>query len=257
MESPPAESSKVFPKNIIVRNRNIESIPIPSETGLISFIDFSNNPIRSIQNLPQLKNLEKIVGDNTLIESFEGVVEQPYLSILSLLDTPISKRKYFILMALIAFGHSLNVINDNAITTRDLDNQLKYGPIIHDYIFQGYIIESLKPTIILVKQSDGSKVSVSYSPSKSFFDLQENEKSIFSSPFSATTLSRRDFDDLVQSPHHKKIKPDPIDILNYHKAALEKFHGSLQGKKVALHQPAFDESSTIDIGSLNLSDNPE
>lgn len=255
MDLSPTQDTKVFPKSIIVPNKNLEEIPIPSDPTYVSFIDFANNPIKSFSNLPQLKNLEKIIGDNTLIDTFEGVVEQPYLSILSLVNTPISKRKYFILMALIAFGYSLKVINDNTITTRDLDSQLKYGPIIRDYIIQGYVIEHLRPEIILFKPSDESEITVPYSPSKSYFDPQENDRSIFSSPMSTTALSRKDFDDLVQSRHHQKVKPDPIDILNYHKAALERFHGSLQGKKVTLRQKAYDDNLSLELSKITVSEN--
>lgn len=254
MNLSPSQTSVVFPKSIIVPNQELENIPIPPDPSLVNFIDISGNPIKTLQSLPQLKNLEKIIGDNTLIESFEGVIEQPNLTIISLVNTPISKSKYFILMTLIAFGHSLNIVNDYAITTRDLDNQLKYNSIIHDYIFKGYIIEQLKPMITLIKPSDGSKLTLPYSPSKSYFDQVENEKSIFSSPMSTTSLTRKDFDDLVQSHHHKKVKPDPIDILNYHKAALERFHGSLQKKKFHSHQSTFDDNVSIDISKFSVSE---
>ncbi|KAK8894033.1 hypothetical protein M9Y10_022465 [Tritrichomonas musculus] len=247
-------SSKVYPRTIIVPNQNLEDIPIPSDPILVSYIDCSNNPIKTFKKLPQLKNLEKILGDNTLLESFEGVVEQPSLAVLSLSNTPISEHKYFVLMALIAFGHSLQVVNDEVITTRDLDNQLKYGPIIRDHIFKGYIIARLKPVIELVKPDDGSKLTLSYSPTKSYFSSGEKESNIFNSPMSSISLTKKDFDELVKPHHVKKIQRDPIDILNYHKAAVARFQGSLQREKYFLRQHAFDENTSLDLSKISVND---
>ncbi|OHT01113.1 hypothetical protein TRFO_01703 [Tritrichomonas foetus] len=217
-----------YPKKLIVPNQKLHQIPIPKNPTRISFIDFSNNPIKSLSNLPQITTLEKLSGDDTKINSFYGVVEQPHLTSLSLFNTPISQCKYFKLMASIAFGHALKIVNDDPLTIRDLDDQFRYGPIIRKHLVQGYIIESLTPTIDLRSTIDNSRLTLLYKPSKSYFDINDEEE---------------DIDDVVLSAFKsapRRVSRDPVDILNYHKAALEKFQSCYSGKRVPFPSPQQD-----------------
>ena len=217
-----------YPKELIVPNQNLEFIPIPENPNRLSRIDISENPIRTLENIPKINTLLEIIGNNTNIDSFYGVSEQPHLTTLSLINTPISQNPYFKMMASIVFGHSLKFVNNEALTIKDLDDQLRYGPTLRKYLFEGFVINTLEPTIQLYNPSNDITETVNFKPSRSFLDPVKEEE---------------DINDIVLSafkPKQNKQRRDPIDILNYHKKALAKFQSNYTGRKVPFPSPQQD-----------------
>lgn len=220
----PEKTNIPFFKHVIISDSNLTNIDIPSDHMRISLIDLSNNPIESFSSLPLLINLETIIANDTLINTFEGVVEQPRISSLFLFNTPIASSHYFYLMALIAFGHTLKVINNEQVTLQNLDDHLKYAPLLRQYICRGYLIINLDPSISLFNPNTKSQMNFTAHPSQSFFEIRSDKQ-------------EENLDEFVISsvcPSKRKNRPDPITILKHHKNQLTKFH-TIQKRQISLH----------------------
>lgn len=129
-------------------NKNLKAIPVEKLPNALENLSISNNPISDLSILPRFHTLLRLSCDGTLIFTFEGVVDQPRLNSVSLINTPISTLPCFRLMASIAFGRSVVMINGEPLSISDGILRDTYGPVIKSWLFKGYVVISLDPLII-------------------------------------------------------------------------------------------------------------
>jgi len=116
-------------------------------------IDVSNNPIKDFTGLSQHIKVHTVRANNSLIESFKGSENMPSLEVLMLNNTPVSKSSHFITMALIAFGHKLQVINGIFIGEKQRKTANDISSRVRKLIFEGYIIVSIEPLLVKLPNS--------------------------------------------------------------------------------------------------------
>ena len=128
--------------------KNLQAISASDIPKKIEILDLSNNSIQNLRNLPRIPTLNKLICSNTMIFTFDGVVDQPRLSIVDFRNTPLTILPYYRIMASIAFGRSVDVIDDISISVNEIALRDKIGPITKRFIVEGYCIMSLDPIIL-------------------------------------------------------------------------------------------------------------
>ena len=129
--------------------RKLTEIPqIPKGTRLLK-LNVSNNPITDLRGMNQYRCLEALIADNTKLLSFKGAVPQQKMTQISAKKTPLGSLRLFPLMALIAFGDDLTVINDQTVTDSQRLRASKLRPFIADYLIDGWVVMSLCPVVLL------------------------------------------------------------------------------------------------------------
>ena len=141
----------------------ITGIKFPENTLLINLQD---NELASLDGLPTIKTLRYLQLDGNPIKSFAATKAQPGLRWLSLKGAPITKNPYFTLMALIAFGPNVVVINNTKVD-EFLQNMAKaMTHRLRPSIRQGLVISNLKP-LRMYKPSTRHKTAVPDQPKTS------------------------------------------------------------------------------------------
>lgn len=198
-------------------NKNLSTIPVEKLPIGLENLSLSNNPITDISCLPKFHCLVRLSLDGTLIYTFEGVVDQPRLSSVSLINTPISTLQYFRLMASVAFGRSVVVINGEPLSILDETLRDTYGPIIKSWIFQGYVVISIEP-LVLYNPKTKEKRNIYLGPIGSDFVDVTNEKG------EMDELVDEVINDIHSHANPRKPKRSPIKMsynqsqkLNYYK----------------------------------------
>lgn len=141
----------------------ITGIKFPENTLLINL---QGNELASLDGLPTIRTLRYLQLDGNPIKSFAATKAQPGLRWLSLKGAPITKNPYFTLMALIAFGPNVVVINNTKIDEY-LQNMAKaMTHRLRPSIRQGLVIANLKP-LRMYKPSTKHKTAVPDQPKTS------------------------------------------------------------------------------------------
>ena len=129
-------------------SKEYTSIPASEIPKGIETLDISNNPLINLKNLPRIPTLTKIVCTNSTLFSFEGAVDEPRLSVIDFQNCPVSVLPYYRLMASIAFGRTVDVIDDISLSVYEISLRDKYGPVIKRYVVDGYCLMSIEPIIL-------------------------------------------------------------------------------------------------------------
>ncbi|EAX92591.1 hypothetical protein TVAG_496250 [Trichomonas vaginalis G3] len=108
-------------------------------------VNLSHNPINTFDSLPQLSNVQNLIFDDTKLESFLKCRLQPEIESFSCLNTPLASSKFLPLMAIIAFGENVKVVNGSKVTQKTLKEAQTYHEELYPYIVEGWVITSLSP----------------------------------------------------------------------------------------------------------------
>lgn len=149
------ESTRLW---LMMPNRRLRRIPVQMIPARVKVLDFSENPITTISEIPSLPHLEKLTCRDTNISTFAGVREQPSLYSLDMRDSPISSYKFFNAMASIVFGRSLTIINGTFISSSDETVRDSIGPMIRSKLTRGLILVETNPVTLYDPQADKEMV---------------------------------------------------------------------------------------------------
>jgi len=127
------------------RLKKIDPDDIPKNTETL---DLSNNFLKSLEFLPDLPLLNKLVLDSNPLFTLKGAFSMKRLIEIELRGTPLSILPYYRLTIAMAFGRSVSKINDTSLTLEEIELRDEYAPICYADVIQGYVIINLKPLIL-------------------------------------------------------------------------------------------------------------
>ena len=154
-------------------NKGLNIFPNFEEINNLEFLDLSNNPINSFKTLSQSLILKELILNNTLIENFEGAPNLPNLITISLINTPISNHKTFLIMCLVVFGFQLKEINKIKITNDLIIKSNNLKDLIRPSLISGWILETELPIVLLnLKTNKRIKMSLSDKNNEKNSDLK-------------------------------------------------------------------------------------
>ncbi|OHT15124.1 hypothetical protein TRFO_14487 [Tritrichomonas foetus] len=129
--------------------QDLTSFPPANALSSYASLSFENNPIYSLEGLESLFNLKSLNLSGTEIESFQGVCVQPNIERIYIKNTPLSQLHNVRIMCMIAFGPTLQAVDNSPLTT--FEN--KIGKFLFNqmnpYLKDGWIIIGLYPLKIL------------------------------------------------------------------------------------------------------------
>ncbi|EAY20758.1 hypothetical protein TVAG_391420 [Trichomonas vaginalis G3] len=125
-------------------NKKLHKIPeIPNDD--FTMLVLASNPLKTFNGLNSYENLHELSVNKTKIETFEGAVEIPHLQKFTCYQAPLEKINYLRIMAIIAFGKSLIVVNNVPIPEKERQFADQYADTIRTYIQSGFVITSMNP----------------------------------------------------------------------------------------------------------------
>lgn len=188
--------SRVFTSTVLAE---FPKIPPKSE---INEIIIANTPISSFKGMESNESLETLNCDNTKIKSFEGACYQPNLVSINLGNTPVQKYTHYRIMALVAFGNSLRIIDHVTVKKHERISSKQIAEQIREYIRSGWILMMHTPLKLVHSETRARKViynkiaqedrSEYFPPTSSYgrFSVARSRA------FSPNSKSRLHFDDL-------------------------------------------------------------
>lgn len=145
-------------KRVILHSRNLKEIPITKKIESATELYLDKNPITSLANLPSIPCLQVLSLSHTKIESFKGAKEQPSLTSLIMLNSPLGADQFFRVMALIVYGNQVNKINNAKIPSESLKLADHLRPHIKDLLLAGWTITSVSPVKLINRETRERKV---------------------------------------------------------------------------------------------------
>lgn len=140
-----SDSSSVSIANGNFSQKNLSSFPPFMDISQYESLDFSFNPINSLETLPVLPLLESLNLEGTKLDSFSNAQRQPTLKSLNLINTPISFFSGFKIMSVIIFGSGLTEVNGQRITPQELAIAEKLLPRLRTLLLNGWILTNIDP----------------------------------------------------------------------------------------------------------------
>ncbi|KAH7814931.1 uncharacterized protein MONOS_14286 [Monocercomonoides exilis] len=130
-------------------------------THNISILYLQMNHFTTFDHFPVLLHLKELYMAGTQLASLHGLRKQPQIKLFDCQRTPFSKNPHFRLMSLISFGSTLFKINDVPITSKERGESVVYGPLLYDFLNEGFLIRSVpeKPVTFFKINVDDEKVS--------------------------------------------------------------------------------------------------
>lgn len=122
---------------------DVKGCPIISIEGLkithkTLYLDISSTEIRSLSGLKKNK-IAKLIANSTKISNLKGFAALEGCYSISLLSTPVSKHKNFVLSLYILLGDQLTSINGKTIPNSIKQRAKKYPPIAKKLINEGWM----------------------------------------------------------------------------------------------------------------------
>lgn len=108
-------------------------------------VNLSHNPIATLEFLPTLTDFRALIFDDTKLESLLKAVPQPEIEQFSCINAPLAANKFLPIMAVIAFGTNLKVVNGTKITPKIIKDAQTLQVDLYPYIIEGWVIASLSP----------------------------------------------------------------------------------------------------------------
>lgn len=142
-------------------DKDLEELPEIDSPDYVTVLNLSNNPIKSLKGFPQMPNLEELYLDSTDLANFEGAVELPNLKKLSIQGAPILEHKYFLFMALLAFGTQIKEINGRAVKDTVIEKAENLIQKYRQSVQNGEVIENFEE-----QDESKSEISTNSTPSK-------------------------------------------------------------------------------------------
>jgi hypothetical protein len=131
-------------------NRGLHAIPVIKRAPQFISLDLSDNPLRDFTGLPALPFLKVLRVDNTDIQSFKGALLFPSLETLSIREAPVTRNPHFTLMALLAFGTTVTVLNGRYLSAERIRPAL--DPEVRRWFLpwlrEGYVIVDLQQKLV-------------------------------------------------------------------------------------------------------------
>jgi len=136
-----------------LRNRGIRTLNNMDLSQFSGSIDLSQNPISTLEVIPELIGFTELNMDDTKIASFYGAKSQPSLLSFSCRNTPISYAKFLKHMAVIVFGDELNYINGLIISKSIKTEAKERRNSLKEYLTNGWILTSVTPMRLIDQQT--------------------------------------------------------------------------------------------------------
>lgn len=145
-EELPKEATTITHKSF--SQLNMKQFPSFKVMFQYASLSFSSNPIDSWKTLPSLPFLKYLEMNNTKISSFQYAQKQPTIETINLKNTPISNYAHFQLMAIIAFGRTLKILNGSRIPLQIRRRGHELASSLYPYLFNSWIIINDRPLIL-------------------------------------------------------------------------------------------------------------
>ncbi|EAX94133.1 hypothetical protein TVAG_080380 [Trichomonas vaginalis G3] len=136
--------------------KNLEKFPPFMQISQFETLDFSFNPLSSLETLPILPLLEALNLEGTKIGSFANSQRQPTLKQLNIINTPISYYQGFRVMSIIIFGPGLTEINGQKVTQQELLAVEKLMPRLRPLLLDGWILTNVEPPRLMHSETHAS-----------------------------------------------------------------------------------------------------
>ena len=101
------------------RHLSLSSLDGMDIMPFLSKLDLSNNVLSNFYGMPTHPNLSELCINDNRITSFLGMSHQPNLEVLTMLRNPICAHPFFRIMALLACGEHLSVINQTPVSQEE------------------------------------------------------------------------------------------------------------------------------------------
>lgn len=119
--------------------------PLGSQKSLIE-LKLVKSAISSLHTLPIQPSMKIITGDYSRIQSFGGLANQPRLSQISFIGTPLTEQDNFRIAAIICIGPRLSKINGIPVTKSERRKAACYPPIAKYLVSSGWIVSYPPPS---------------------------------------------------------------------------------------------------------------
>lgn len=139
-------------------SRNLTRFPSFNELSQYVSLSFANNPITSLETLPSLPSLKVINLSGTDIESFYGAQVQPSLEKLYIKNTPLCYFHDFRIMCIAVFGPTLQIINNESLTTYEIKMGNCFFNNLNSYLRKGWIISGFYPVKLINLQTHERRI---------------------------------------------------------------------------------------------------
>ena len=227
----PSNSPK---RSVTLINKGLTAVPEFWKDDInIEKVRISNNPIKTISNIPILKKLTELHMDYTEISSLEGVSQLPALKTITFFETPLYDCQFSRIMCRIVFPKVLYV-NNIKVSQKEKEFVNKRKDELINYILKGFILLALDPIKLIHPQTRKRKTI--YSNLRIMF----NGKNLTKIPeiqdkFNVTSLdlSNNAISDLQNLPTMPILKELVLDNTNF---------SSLMG---LLNQPCLEKLSIL------------
>lgn len=127
------------------KGRNLRSIPTVPNGESVTYIDLSDNPISSFNQLLSYPNLRFLCIDNTKIVSFHHAPELPSLEEFTCRGTSLSCSQYIQLMAVMVFGDRMKIVNGMTIDQRTWLLGKAARAEYRKHLVEGYVFLKIDP----------------------------------------------------------------------------------------------------------------
>lgn len=218
-----------------LHSRKLSEIPVERVTKKpFSEINLSNNPLKTLKNLPELPELRKLNLDRTEIETFVYAAPQPNIQKISFRKSPLAEFQYCRMMATIVFGDSLGFINGKPLSSQEIKFRNQYSRVLRNYFVSGYVLDQIKP-IRLHSPYTGAEQVIHSSDILNFKHMKIE-------------------DDLIESISKHTYSPtrrcltDTTYILMKHKQRLSDFQSTITPKRLNFGSESDDDT----IASINM-----
>lgn len=127
----------------------LKEYPNILEHEIVTDLNLSYNDIPDLRGMKPMPNLDWLNLDYSGLNNFIGSVRHPNLKRISFHGTPLAKHLYHKIMTLICFGFSLEIINHACVSRAEKIVAKKLSGFIHKYLLEGWVLVSIKPTLML------------------------------------------------------------------------------------------------------------
>ena len=115
-----------------VTDDSISALGTQKELKVIKFS--KNTDITSLEQMPPQPNLVEIIANSTQLYSYKGLSKFKNVTMISINDTPMSKRPNYRLALLLAFGPRIQIINGEKISNKERMRAINYASICKEFI---------------------------------------------------------------------------------------------------------------------------
>ena len=115
-----------------VTDDSISALGTQKELKVIKFS--KNTNITSLEQMPPQPNLVEIIANSTQLYSYKGLSKFKNVTMISINDTPMSKRPNYRLALLLAFGPRIQIINGEKISNKERMRAINYASICKEFI---------------------------------------------------------------------------------------------------------------------------